>query len=163
MFAALDERTKARLHQIGAEHRTEFGTSRRIQTTFDRHVDYFDELIARGADHQIIGELLAVVGITRRDGSPLPLGTISGALSRARERAVARAQQPTTSLQCTAAECSSLQDTAGARSDVPAPNAQPDSLPATDGRYGPVLQPEASLHAAHDAARILNRLRGEEL
>lgn len=89
LLTALPSAAQARLRAVGDAHRTEFGTCRRYQAAFDEHVGFFDTLIARGASHAVIGKLLAEVGIARADGSPLPLGTISGALSRARERAAA--------------------------------------------------------------------------
>lgn len=57
---------------------------------FDARVGFFAFLVGGGATHAIFGELVADIGIRRPDGSPLPAGTISGGLSRSRERAAAR-------------------------------------------------------------------------
>jgi len=66
-----------------------FGHPRDYQHAFDRHIDFFEELIAGGINHGRLGRLLDEVGIRRQDGKPLTRGTISSALSRARERATA--------------------------------------------------------------------------
>lgn len=49
-----------------------FGTNRDYQAAFDEHIAFFDELIARGASHKVIGKLLAEIGIAYPDGTALP-------------------------------------------------------------------------------------------
>jgi hypothetical protein len=162
LLASLNHETQARLREMGAGHRTEFGTSRRIQATFDQYIGLIDELISRGADHNTIGELLAAVGIDRGNGSPLPLGTISGALSRARERARASTNQPASTLQPPAAQCMPLQDTAGSRTTAPVRDAQSSTPPDPRGRGLSRPLPrrrKPAIPAARDAADLLNRLR----
>ncbi|WP_128946130.1 hypothetical protein [Bradyrhizobium zhanjiangense] len=80
------------LIMIGREALCRFGYA--YQEVFDDHLDLFDYLAARGATAVMIGRMLSEVGIAREDGTPLPAGTVSSALSRARERAVARPGVP---------------------------------------------------------------------
>ncbi|MBB4366771.1 hypothetical protein GGD65_007845 [Bradyrhizobium sp. CIR18] len=77
---------------IGREALCRFGYA--YQQVFDDHLALFDYLAARGATAVMIGRMLAEVGIAREDGSPLPPGTVSSALSRARERAAPRLDAP---------------------------------------------------------------------
>lgn len=146
LLAALPKDTQASLQEIGAGHRTEFGTCRRLQATFDRHISLLDELIGRGADHQTPGLLLGAVGICRPDGTPLPLGTISGALSRARKRAgTTRAtakppRQPSPPPQAPAGSRGTPQGRAGPRRGVPVPAAASGVPPHPKGR-GAQAQP----------------------
>ncbi|WP_426436962.1 hypothetical protein [Bradyrhizobium genosp. P] len=70
---------------IGREARSRFGYA--FQEVFDHHLALFDYLAGRGATAVMIGRMLREVGIARQDGTPLPAGTVSSALSRARERA----------------------------------------------------------------------------
>lgn len=177
LLATLPEQTQARLRQIGAAHRTEFGTCRHYQTAFDEHLAFLEGLIGRGAGHRIIGQLLAEVGIARADGSPLPLGTVSGALSRARERAAAAkpnsGDPPTGSaLQDAAGQRSPRPDTAGPRratqvpagrrntAQAPAEAVMIRPAPAEDGaaprQISSVDNPPSS---AQRAADILNHIR----
>lgn len=114
ILATLPEPVQARLRAIGSAHCTEFGTCRHYQIAFDENIDFLDDLIARGANHDIIRHLLAEVGVTRRDGSPLPLGTVSSALSRAHERAARSGSA------APAAPGRPVQDIAGARSTTQA-------------------------------------------
>lgn len=141
LLATLAQQTQARLRAIGAGHQTEFGTNRRLQATFDAHVGFFDALIARGASHQVIGQLLAEVGIAGADGAALPLGTVSGALSRARERARAAGatapDRPTSPpLQASAAPRRPPQGPAGPRRSIPAP-AEPAPAPGPTRKHAP--------------------------
>ena len=186
LLATLPEQTQARLRQIGAAHRTEFGTCRHYQAAFDEHLAFLEGLIGRGADHRIIGQLLAEVGIARADGSPLPLGTVSGALSRARERAAAAAaaaaakpnsgDPPTGSaLQDAAGQRSPRPDTAGPRratqvpagrrntAQAPAEAVMIRPAPAEDGaaprQISSVDNPPGG---AQRAADILTRLRSRQ-
>jgi len=71
---------------IGSEGRGVFGVAR-FQSIFEAHLSLFEYLTKAGATAVMIGRLLAEVGIARPDGTPLPPGTVSSALSRARERA----------------------------------------------------------------------------
>ncbi|MGY4466991.1 hypothetical protein ACVWWK_002673 [Bradyrhizobium sp. LB9.1b] len=77
---------------IGREARGRFAYA--FQEVFDDHLALFDYLAARGATAVMIGRMLSEVGIAREDGTPLPAGTVSSALSRARERAAARPDAP---------------------------------------------------------------------
>ncbi|TYL81650.1 hypothetical protein [Bradyrhizobium cytisi] len=77
---------RQRLLQIGSEGRGVFGVTR-FQSIFEANFSLFDYLAAAGATAVMIGSLLAEVGIVREDGTPLPPGTVTSALSRARERA----------------------------------------------------------------------------
>ena len=82
----LPPESRQRLLQIGGEGRGVFGLVR-FQTIFEANFSLFEYLATAGATAVMIGQLLAEVGVTREDGTPLPPGTVSGALSRARERA----------------------------------------------------------------------------
>ena len=85
---------QARLRQIGQGARDLFGELGDFQDIFDAQVAFLDALAAGGATHAMLGRLLAEVGIARPDGTPLPVGTISGGLSRARERAAGNRPAP---------------------------------------------------------------------
>lgn len=87
LLARLPAPAQERLRAIGGAHRTPLGNRRDYQWTFDRHVAFFDGLGDDITSQALLGAVLAEVGIVRADGSPLPIGTISAALSRARERA----------------------------------------------------------------------------
>jgi hypothetical protein len=110
---------RERLLQIGREGRGIFGAAR-FQSIFETHLSLFEYLASAGATAVQVGHLLAAVGITRDDGTPLPAGTVSSALSRARERAARAAAsvrqppaEPGMDVQVTAAACKDLQRTAG--------------------------------------------------
>ncbi|UQR64594.1 hypothetical protein LRP30_04630 [Bradyrhizobium sp. C-145] len=77
---------RQRLLQLGSEGRGVFGVAC-FQSIFEAHFSLFEYLATAGATAVMIGQLLAEAGITREDGTPLPAGTVSSALSRARERA----------------------------------------------------------------------------
>lgn len=77
---------RQRLLQLGSEGRGVFGVAC-FQSIFETHFSLFEYLATAGATAVMIGQLLAEVGIARPDGTPLPAGTVSSALSRARERA----------------------------------------------------------------------------
>ena len=65
------------------------------QRLFDAHIDLFELVADRGATAAMIGEMLCEAGIARKDGSALPPGTVSSAMSRAKERRAAqRAHEP---------------------------------------------------------------------
>jgi hypothetical protein len=57
-----------------------------FQRIVETDLNLFEYLVDAGATATMIGQLLAEVGIVRADRSPLPPGTVSSALSRARER-----------------------------------------------------------------------------
>jgi hypothetical protein len=156
LLAQLPSETQERLREIGADHRTEFGKRRDVQQAFDRHIDFFDGLISRGADHKIIGKLLAEVGIARADGTPLPIGTISSALSRARKLG-----RMTSDRQETAGARRDRQETAGAPRTTPNPTAPAGARPHRNARSTPaqVLRREDAKSVAPDAADVLNRIR----
>lgn len=161
LLAALPGAAQARLRAIGGTHRTEFGTCRHYQAAVDEHIAFFDELVARGASHLVLGKLLAEVGIARPDGSPLPLGTISGALSRARERAAvpAAARPP---LQDPTGPHRGAQEPAGPRKTAQAPTGPARARPRTTGRGRPAAKPspaEDASPAVQRTADILNKLR----
>jgi hypothetical protein len=108
---------RQRLLQIGNEGRGVFGVTR-FQTIFEANFSLFEYLVAAGATAVMIGQLLAEVGIIRADGTPLPPGTVSSALSRARERTArtpALRQSAAGSgmdMQVPAKPCNKLQDNA---------------------------------------------------
>lgn len=166
LLAALPDETQARLRAIGGGHRTEFGTCRRVQAAFDQHIGFFDELISRGADHKTIGKLLADVGIARADGSPLPIGTVSGALSRARERARAAGadindQPASPPLQSPAGPRRLPQDPAGRRRPTPGPTVPASAAPhpTLRGMSAQVPHNDDANRTPPDPADLLNRLR----
>jgi len=68
--------------------------ARAFQRVFDENLAIFEYLVGQGATAAVTGQLLAEVGIVRDDGTALPEGTVTSALSRARERA-ARAPMST--------------------------------------------------------------------
>ena len=73
---------------IGREALRRFGYA--YQHVFDLHLPLFEFLADEGATATMIGKMLSEVGITREDGSALPQGTVSSAMSRARERHAAQ-------------------------------------------------------------------------
>jgi hypothetical protein len=125
---------QARLRQIGQGARDLFGKLRDIQEIFDAEVTFLDALAAGGATHPMLGRLLAEVGVARPDGTPLPVGTISGALSRARERAAGGRAAPPASgiiLQGRPAQPGSVLP-------LPADHGTPMPKPARSGRKRPL-------------------------
>ncbi|HEY5378169.1 MAG TPA: hypothetical protein VIJ78_01360 [Pseudolabrys sp.] len=94
LIARLPAPAQARLRLIGQGARDLFGELGDFQAIVDAQVAFLDALASAGATHAMLGRLLAEVGIARPDGTPLPVGTISGALSRARERAAGRRAAP---------------------------------------------------------------------
>jgi hypothetical protein len=131
----LPSEPRQRLLLIGSEGRGVFGVAC-FQSIFQAHVSLFEYLAAAGATAVMIGQLLAEVGITRADGTPLPPGTVSSALSRARER-TARTPvlrqlpgQTGMGLQVAAEPCSDLQASASlGRATIQSP---PNTLPVQD-------------------------------
>jgi hypothetical protein len=74
---------------LGAAGRGLFG-HRRTQSIFDANLPLFDQIYSLGASHRDVAEILHALGITRKDGAPLGIGTVSSALSRARRAAAPR-------------------------------------------------------------------------
>jgi hypothetical protein len=125
LLARLPAPMQAQLREIGSAARDLFGELRDIQEIIDAHVAFLDALAGAGATHAMLVRLLAEVGIARPDGTPLPIGTLSGGLSRARERAAGHSAAPAPSgsvLQTPAVDCSVLPDPAvrGMRPPKPA-------------------------------------------
>jgi hypothetical protein len=73
---------------IGREALRRFGYA--YQQVFDTHLQLFEFLAHEGATATMIGQMLSEVGIVREDGTALPPGTVSSAMSRARERRAAQ-------------------------------------------------------------------------
>ncbi|MBP1095986.1 hypothetical protein ABIE85_005262 [Bradyrhizobium diazoefficiens] len=90
LFNRLPREFRDELITIGRRAKTMFGRIR-FQDVFDENLSLFERLAANGATAADIGEVLAAAGVARRDGSVLPEGTVTSALSRARERAGRRA------------------------------------------------------------------------
>jgi hypothetical protein len=80
---------QAEFVSLGAAGRGLFG-HRRTQWIFDANLLLFDQLYSLGASHRDVAEILHAVGITRTDGVPLDVGTVSSALSRARRAGAPR-------------------------------------------------------------------------
>lgn len=153
---------QARLRAMGENARDLFGGLRDLQTIFDEHIGFLDELKKGGATDAMLGLLLAEVGIARADGSPTPQGTISSALSRARERATARGGPPVQAL-----AGGTLQAVALARTDLPM-SAEPCSFmpdraePCTIPHFtetDPPLGDDPMPPDTERAATLLNELR----
>jgi hypothetical protein len=75
---------------VGRGARGLFGTAA-TQRIFDENLELFERLYRAGASHSIVSQILHDIGVRRDDGSPLPVGTVSSAVSRARLRAIATA------------------------------------------------------------------------
>lgn len=90
----LPRKERDRLILIGRQGRGIFDRFD-FQSIVETDLDLFEYLVDAGATATMIGQLLAEVGIVRADGSPLPPGTISSALSRARERSARVNPTPT--------------------------------------------------------------------
>ncbi len=89
LFGRLPVAVQERLQAVGEAARDPVGDARDHQNAFDRHVGFLDELADAGLTHDKLATLLAAVGVHRGDGRPLPRGTVSSALHRARLRAAA--------------------------------------------------------------------------
>lgn len=89
LFARLPAETQDQLRAIAREARDPVGDPRDRQTIFDRHIDFLDALTMAGLRHGRLAAVLAAVGVHRGDGTPLPRGTVSSALCRARLHAAA--------------------------------------------------------------------------
>ncbi|WP_027547415.1 hypothetical protein [Bradyrhizobium sp. WSM2254] len=138
---------RQRLLQIGSEGRGVFGAAC-FQSIFDAHFSLFEYLAAAGATAVMIGQLLAEAGIARSDGTPLPAGTVSSALSRARERA---ARAPAMR-QCPAESCMDMQVAAEA-CNAPQANAAPDGAPIQGLLNRPPLQDAPTPARANSSLR----------
>jgi hypothetical protein len=123
----------------------------RFQRVFDEHLPLFEWLAAAGATAAMIGELLAEVGIAREDGTPLPPGTVSSGLSRARERAPRLSPAP---LRAPATAGIGVQPRAATGRAVQSPAATGMSLQATASR-----QPGSSFDPPRARQRCDNPLR----
>ncbi|MBB4366642.1 hypothetical protein GGD65_007715 [Bradyrhizobium sp. CIR18] len=85
LFNRLPRELRDELITLGRRARNLFGRIR-FQAVFDQNLQLLEQLAASGATAADIGELLAAAGVTRKDGTALPEGTVSSALSRSRER-----------------------------------------------------------------------------
>lgn len=113
LFNHLPRELRDELITLGRRAKNMFGRIR-FQAVFDQNLQLLEQLAANGATAADIGELLAAAGVMRKDGTALPEGTVSSALSRARERAgrAAAPFQPAGSgmpLQSPAPACKALQ------------------------------------------------------
>jgi hypothetical protein len=114
LFGRLPRELRDELITLGRRAKNMFGRIR-FQAVFDENLHLLEQLPANGATAADIGELLAAVGIKRKDDTPLPEGTVSSALSRARERAgrsivATRPAGQCMPLQRPAPACNDLQD-----------------------------------------------------
>lgn len=174
---------KALIDRLPQDKRDEFVTIGRealsrfafaYQQVFDAHLPFFEVLVGKGATAAHIGKMLAEVGIKREDGSPLPPGTVSSAMSRARERRAAQRAQdaglapanPGVDLQIAAGRDNALHDpadrftTTGAIA-VEATAADPSNPPPQISRIRPSPNPSALKlpTATRNAADRLDQLR----
>jgi hypothetical protein len=143
LFDRLPAAAQQRLRALGQDACDLFGALRDYQYVFDRHTAFLEELGAGGATHEDIGVLLAAVGVHRADGAPLTRGTVSSALSRARERAAAQrtgaavAAPVTPDMLHPAAACgSALQPSAAQCRDLQEPAGRGRNRPAAAGKSG---------------------------
>jgi hypothetical protein len=60
---------------------------RDTQSVFDDNLAILERLYQIGASHSDVSQILRDIGITRADGEPLSVGTVSSAMSRARRAA----------------------------------------------------------------------------
>jgi hypothetical protein len=164
---------------IGRRARGLFG--RAFQRVFDENLPIFEYLVDQGATAAILAQLLAEVGIARDDGTALPEGTVTSALSRARERA---ARAPVTAphvpaesgrdMPANAVGCSAMEAPAGRgipTRDPPqtqrrSPFDPQSAGPLGDHRFRPrPKEPSAGLTLPADtrrAAALLGDLRSEK-
>ena len=139
---------------IGRQGRGLFG--RAFQRVFDENLPIFEFLAAQGATAAVIGRLLAEVGIARANGTALPEGTVTSALSRARERAARacalRAPAATgRDMQPDAGDCRAMQASAEVGIRPPNPGrAQPH--PALRSAAPPSLKGRSPASASADTA-----------
>ena len=163
---------------IGRRGRGLFG--RAFQRVFDENLPIFEFLAAQGATAAVIGRLLAEVGIVRADGTALPEGTVTSALSRARERAgrAPALHAPASDrqgMQPDAGDCRAMQASAGVGIRPPNPgraqshppfDPQPHRPPRGDHLLRPApTQPTAGFglpEHTRRAAALLEDLRSEK-
>lgn len=129
---------QTRFREIGRNARNLLGELRGFQDVCDAEVSFFDGLVADGITQSVLGGLLAEVGIAQPDGTALPLGSISSALSRARKRAGAVGHPAPASgklLQSPAAPGSILRGPAESGCVLPLP-AEPGALGKPECRHG---------------------------
>jgi len=158
---------------IGREAQCRFGYA--YQDLFDTHLPLFQFLADMGATATMIGMMLREVGIAREDGTALPQGTVSSAMSRARERHAARqskdfrppAAPPGTDMQVAAVGGKAVHEPAdrgtttgaiitGMAPPAPAPSHSPGQL----SQIRPSPKPSAQLPTAtRRAAARLQQLR----
>ncbi|WMT76534.1 hypothetical protein [Bradyrhizobium sp. Ash2021] len=165
------------LIMIGREALGRFGYA--FQEVFDGHLALFDYLAARGATAVMVGRMLAEVGIAREDGTPLPAGTVSSALSRARERAVPHPDAPLHAparpgmhMQVPAKAGNALQHPGDQRSEVRSPAALPGrsaSPPPAASPHFPEIRLSPNSPAATQvpavtrrSAALLEKLRSKQ-
>ncbi|UVO26944.1 hypothetical protein [Bradyrhizobium arachidis] len=160
---------------IGREALRRFGYS--YQHVFDLHLPLFEFLADEGATATMIGKMLSEVGITREDGSALPQGTVSSAMSRARERRAAQQSrdprlapaQAGTDMQVAAVGGNALHapaDRGTATGVIKADVAPPPSAPSRSvpqlSQIRPSPKPSAQLPTATSrAAALLEQLRSD--
>jgi hypothetical protein len=156
LLGRLPAPVQARFREIGRNARNLLGELRGFQDVCGSEVLFFDGLVADGITQSMLGELLAEVGIAQPDGTALPLGSISSALSRARKRAGAAAPTkppsgtllqspaaPGTLLQSPAAPGSVLRRPLESGCVLPLP-AEPGALGKPEHRRGKRTLPAAS-------------------
>jgi len=83
----------AGLLQIRTIGRGPFGR-RDTQAVFDDHLPTLERVYHAGASHLDVSQVLHDIGITRGDGRPLAVGTVSSAMSRARRAAAPKPDRP---------------------------------------------------------------------
>jgi hypothetical protein len=174
LFNRLPRHLRDELITVGRRSRNLFGRIR-IQKIFDENLLLFEKLIANGATASELCKLLAGAGITRTDGAPLPEGTVTSALSRARERvdrdgAVLQPALPCAPLQGPAPPCNDLQSTAGSAETLANGLLQrralqsPPALTPGDSSVRPVPNGPAGFDLpahARRAAALLAEIRSE--
>lgn len=147
------------------------------QDIFDLHLPLFEFLADRGATAAMIGKMLHEVGITRDDGTALPQGTVSSAMSRARERRAAQPSKdhrpapapPGTDMQVSAVGGNSMQiaaDGSTTTSAIMAGTTPPPPAPSRSRvqlwQIRPLPKPSAQLPTAtRRAAALLEQLRSD--
>ncbi len=170
MFNRLPPELREELITLGRRAKNMFGRIR-FQDVFDQNLQLFERLAANGATAADIGEVLAAAGVTRKDGMVLPEGTVTSALSRARERAGRRTTTsagPCMPLPSPAPACNALQSGEETRSSGGLPRRPPVQHPpapmpglssvrtSPNGPAGFVLP----AHARRTAA-LLHKIRSE--
>jgi hypothetical protein len=150
-LARLPTDLQTELIALGVAGRGLFG-HRDTQNIFDTNLPLFERLYSLGASHPDVAEILHAIGITRANGTPLGVGTVSSALSRAR---LAAAPRPKRSRAADRPHC-------GPRLAFPTGNANSaadKTISATPGTSGIVTslhassapgQPDPSAHLANE-------------